>query len=255
LITDPAFYAVAIPAVLLSGIAKAGANGLGILAVPLMALAVSPAVAAAVLLPILCAMDLLGLWAWRGRAHWSVLRTVLPGAMLGIVAGSLVFFTLDVRWVKIILGAESILFALHRIVAHRAIAARPARSPSHLLGGFWGGIGGFTSTLAHAGSPPLMQYLLPLKLDRDTLVATSVIFFTVVNAVKLVPYGLLGLLDASGLATALALAPAIPVGYWIGLRAVRALPEHWFQQVVVWSLLLIGIKLLWDGIAGRLADA
>jgi len=250
LITDPAFYAVAIPAVLLSGIAKAGANGLGILAVPLMALAVSPATAAAVLLPILCALDLLGLWAWRGRADWRVLRTLLPGAVLGIVAGSLVFFTLDVRWVKVILGAESILFALHRIVAHRAIAARPARGPSHAHGGFWGALGGFTSTLAHAGSPPLMQYLLPLKLDRDTLVGTSVIFFTVVNAVKLLPYGLMGLLDASGLTTALALAPAVPLGYWAGLRLVRALPEQWFQMLVEWSLLLIGIKLLWDGLAG-----
>jgi len=250
LITDLAFYAVAIPAVLLSGIAKAGANGLGILAVPMMALVVSPATAAAVLLPILCALDLLGLWAWRGRADWRVLRTLLPGAMLGIVAGSLVFFTLDVRWVKVILGAESILFALHRILAHRAIAARPARRPSHVHGGFWGALGGFTSTLAHAGSPPLMQYLLPLKLGRDTLVGTSVIFFTAVNAVKLVPYGLLGLLDTVGMATALVLAPAVPVGYWVGLRMVRALPEQWFQQLVVWSLLLMGIKLLWDGIAG-----
>jgi len=250
LITDPAFYAVAIPAVLLAGLAKASGNGLGMLCVPLMALAVSPAVAAAVLLPILIAMDALGLWAWRGRADRAVLRTLLPGALLGILIGALAFKTLDVRWVKGILGVESVLFALHRVIDRHGIAARPGRSASRLRGGFWGAVSGFTSTLAHAGSPPLMQYLLPLKLDKERLVGTTVIFFTAVNAVKLVPYGLLGLLDAGALATSLALAPVIPVGYWAGLRLVARLPEKVFYRVLVGSLLLIGIKLCWDAVLG-----
>jgi uncharacterized membrane protein YfcA len=248
-IGDPLFWAVSVPAVLLAGFGKASGNGLGMVAVPLMALAMSPAAAAAVMLPILIAMDLLGLWAWRGRADAAVLRTVLPGAMLGIAIGSLAFFALDVRWVKAILGVESVAFALHRIVARRAIAAAPARTPSRWAGGFWGTVSGFTSTLAHAGSPPLMQYLLPLKLDKERLVATTVIFFTVVNVAKLPPYAALGLLDASGLAASLALAPLVPLGYWAGVRLVRRLPEPVFHQLLVGSLLLIGIKLLWDAAA------
>lgn len=250
MITDPAFYAVAVPAVLLAGVGKASGNGLGMVAVPLMALTVSPVVAAAVMLPILCAMDLLGLWAWRGRADRAVLASVLPGALLGIVVGALVFFTLDARWVKLILGLEALAFALQRIVARHAIAAAAARPVSHLHGGFWGVLSGFTSTLAHAGSPPLMQYLLPLKLDKERLVATTVIFFTLVNFTKLVPYGLLGLLDASGLTTALVLAPAVPLGYQAGVWLVRRLSEVWFHRLLVGSLLLIGVKLLWDVVAG-----
>ena len=51
MITDPWFYVAAVPAVLLFGIAKGGfGGGLGVLAVPLMALVVSPLQAAAVLL-------------------------------------------------------------------------------------------------------------------------------------------------------------------------------------------------------------
>lgn len=250
MITDPLFYAVAVPAVLLAGVSKASGNGLGMLAVPLMALVVSPAVAAAVMLPILCALDALGLWTWRGRADPAVLRTVLPGAALGIAIGAWVFFALDARWVKAILGAETLAFALHRIVAHRAIAARPPRPPSHLHGGVWGALSGFTSTIAHAGSPPLMQYLLPLKLDKERLVATTVIFFTAVNYTKLLPYGLLGLFDGRGLATALVLSPAVPVGYWAGLWIVKRLSETWFHRLLVGSLLLIGVKLLWDAFVG-----
>jgi uncharacterized membrane protein YfcA len=250
LITDPAFYAVAIPAVLLADAAKASGNGLGMVAVPLMALAVSPATAAAVLLPILIVMDALGLWAWRGRADRAVLLTLLPGAMLGILIGALVFKTLDVRWVKAILGIESLLFAISRVVSRHEIAARPAAPPTRLTGTFWGLVSGFTSTLAHAGSPPLMQYLLPLKLERERLVATTVVFFTAVNLVKLVPYGMIGLFDASVLTTALVLAPVIPVGYWAGIRLVNRLPERAFHQLLVGSLFLIGIKLCWDAFVG-----
>ncbi len=246
MLSDPAFWATAVPAVLLAGLSKASGNGLGMLAVPLMALTMSPAAAAAIMLPILIAMDALGLWAWRGRADAATLKAVLPGAMLGIVLGTLAFSVLDVRWVKALLGAESVAFALHRIVARHAIAAAAPRPQSALAGGFWGTVSGFTSTLAHAGSPPLMQYVLPLKLDKERLVATTVIFFTVVNAVKLVPYGLIGLLDASGLTASLALAPVVPIGYWAGLKLVRVLPEPVFHRLLVGSLLLIGIKLLFD---------
>ena len=69
LITDPLFYAAAIPAVLLFGISKGGfGGGLGTAAVPLMALVISPVQAAAILLPILCLMDLVALWKFRGTA-------------------------------------------------------------------------------------------------------------------------------------------------------------------------------------------
>ena len=250
MIHEAAFWLVAVPAVLLAGVAKASGNGLGMVAVPLMALAMPPAVAAAVMLPILCAMDALGLWAWRGRADAAVLRSLLPGAMLGIVLGTLAFFALDVRWVKALLGAEAVAFALHRIAArHRIAAARP-HAPSAWRGGFWGTVAGFTSTLAHAGSPPLMQYLLPLKLDKERLVATTVVFFTVVNAAKLPPYWAIGLIDGSGLLASLALATFVPLGYWAGIRLVRRLSDALFHQVLVGSLLLIGIKLLFDAVIG-----
>jgi hypothetical protein len=249
-LADPAFWAVAVPAVLLAGFSKASGNGLGMLSVPLMALAMSPAVAAAVMLPLLIAMDALGLWAWRGRADADTLRSVLPGAMLGILIGALAFSVLDVRWVKGLLGAEAVAFALHRIVARHAIAAAPPRPASRLAGGFWGAVSGFTSTLAHAGSPPLMQYLLPLKLEKERLVATTVIFFTVVNAVKLVPYGAIGLFDLSGLTASLALAPFVPLGYWAGIRLVKVLPETIFYRLLVGSLMVIGIRLLYDAFVG-----
>ena len=60
IITDPYFYGVAVPAVLLLGVSKSGFGaGFGALAVPMMALAVSVPDAAAILMPVLLVMDLL----------------------------------------------------------------------------------------------------------------------------------------------------------------------------------------------------
>ena len=86
--------------------------------------------------------------------------------------------------------------------------------------------------------------------DKLRFVATSVYFFSVVNYVKLVPYASLGLLDASNLATSMLLAPVVPLGYWIGYRFARQVPEKWFFAFVNWSLVVTGIKLLYDVVAG-----
>jgi uncharacterized membrane protein YfcA len=81
MIADPLFYLLAVPAVLLAGISKGGfGGGLGILAVPLMSLAVAPPQAAAVMLPILCVMDLMGVWAYRGKWDRANMAILVPAA-------------------------------------------------------------------------------------------------------------------------------------------------------------------------------
>ena len=204
-LSDPTlFYVMAVLAVLLAGFSKASAaGGVGLMAVPLMSIAIAPQHAAAIMLPILCALDLLGLWAYRGKYDLRLLRQLVPGAIVGIVVGALVFKTVDVRWVKGLLGAECLVFALHRIVGTRRREQAPAGKPDRARAGFWSAISGFTSTLAHAGGPPILQYLLPLKLEKTLLVATTVYYFTIVNYLKLVPYAWLGLLERANLGTSL----------------------------------------------------
>jgi uncharacterized membrane protein YfcA len=251
-LSDPTlFYLMAVLAVLLAGFSKASAaGGVGLMAVPLMSIAIAPQHAAAIMLPILCVLDLLGLWAYRRQYDWRLLRQLLPGALVGILIGALVFKTVDVRWVKGLLGAECLVFAVHRILGTRRFEAAAGAAPNIARAGWWSAISGFTSTLAHAGGPPILQYLLPLKLPKALLVATTVYFFTVVNYLKLVPYAMLGLLEQANLGTSLLLAPAIPVGYWIGWRFTRLIPEKPFYTFINLSLAATGLKLLWDGVTG-----
>ena len=246
---SPAFWALAVAATFLFGMSKAGFGGAaGSLGVPLMALAVSPVFAAAVMLPILLVIDVVGMFVFRGRADPANLRIILPGAMIGIAAGWLMFGHVDPRWIKLLIGIEAVLFALDRFrAARRAHLAVPS-APTFLPGVFWSTIAGFTSFISHAGGPPIMQYLMPQNMEKMRLVGTTVIFFTVVNFAKLGPYAHLGLVDVSYLSVSLILVPVIPLGYFMGYRLLQAVDMRGFNLVTAWTLLLAGSKLIHDGL-------
>lgn len=254
IITDPLFYAVAVPAILIVGISKGGvAGGLGSVSVPMMALAISPVQAAAIMLPILCLMDLFGLRAYRGIWDRRNLALMLPGALAGILVGSLTFRYLSDDGVRLIVGTVALVFVLYQwfgqYVLRRAADHRSSPGPA---GAFWGAVAGFTSFVAHAGGPPIHVYLLPQRLDKTLYVGTLVVFFTVVNYVKLLPYGLLGQLSADNLGTALVLSPLAPLGIWLGVRFHRMLSERLFYTLCFVFLGIAGVKLIHDGLAGML---
>ncbi len=254
IITDPLFYVAAVPAVLIFGVSKGGiGGGLGVLAVPMMALVTSPIQAAAILLPILCVMDLFGLHAYRGIWHRRNIALMLPGALAGIAVGTLTFRYLSDDVVRLIVGAVAIGFVAYHwaggLVLRRAADHRTRPGPAGL---FWSAISGFTSFVAHAGGPPLHIYLLPQRMDKTLYMGTLIVFFAVVNFVKLVPYGFLGQLSADNLGTALVLSPLAPVGIWIGVRFHRMLSERLFYNLCFAFLTLSGAKLIWDGLDGML---
>lgn len=248
------FYPVAIAGILLTGIAKGGfGGGAAGIGVPLMSMFIAPPTAAAIMLPILCAMDLFGVHAWRGRWSRAHLGVLVPGALAGIALGGLAFGAMSVNAIRVVVGAIAVLFALNRwFRLSERLAARLARAtapPGRVAGTFWGAVSGFTSTLAHAGGPPFVIYLLPHRPDKTTFVATSVVFFLIVNYAKLVPYAMLGQLNAANLATSLLFAPLAPIGIRLGVWLHRRLPEAVFYQVTYVLLFASGGKLLRDALS------
>ena len=246
MITDPWFYAVAIPSVLLMGLSKSGFGaGFGALAVPLMALAVPVPQVAAIMLPLLAVMDAFGLAAlWRDRDR-ALIRLLLPAGLVGTLVGTLLFGLLSATVVAGMVGALTLGFlALRRFFPAKADAPPPPR----WLGWLLGMTSGFTSFVAHAGGPPIGFYVLPLKLKPVVFTATMSVFFAAVNVSKWIPYAWLGLIDSRNMTTSLALAPLAPLGVWAGVKLVRRIPQRLFYGLFELGMLLTGLKLLWDGL-------
>ena len=246
LITDPFFYAVAIPAVLLLGISKSGFGaGFGSLAVPVMALAVTVPQAAAILMPLLLLMDLLGVAAFRKDFDFKFLKFLVPFGLVGTLVGALLFRLLDARMVAGIVGGFTLLFLAQRLLFPPTPDSPP---PPRWLGAVLTVTSGFTSFVAHAGGPPLSAYVIPLRLSPVKFTATMAFFFFVINLSKWLPYAWLGLLDLRNMATSVVLLPLAPLGVWIGVRLARRISAVWFYRILYAGMLLTGIKLLWDSV-------
>ena len=250
MLTDWFFYALAVPAFLVVGVSKGGlGSGVGSMGVPLMALAIPVPQAAAIMLPLLMVMDAIGLWKYRTQYARGHMAFLMVGAALGTMLGYLAFERLDEAWVRVIVGAVAVVFTANDWLVAALGRAAPAQGPSWPKGVFWSAVSGVTSFVANAGGPPLQVYLLPLRLDKTAFVATTVVFFAAVNAMKLGPFVYLGLFSFENLATSLVLLPFAPLGMALGIWLHARVPEKPFFFWCNVFLLLTGVKLLWDGIA------
>jgi len=246
LITDWYFYAVTIPAVLLLGISKSGFGaGFGSLAVPMMALAVTVPQAAAILMPVLLVMDILGMAAFRKDFDLKLLKFLIPFGLVGIVIGALLFKLLDARTVAGIVGIFTLLFLAQRLLFPPKVDSPP---PPKWLGAILTATSGFTSFIAHAGGPPVNAYMIPLRMSPVKFTATLAFFFFFINLSKWIPYAWLGLLDTRNMVTSLALLPLAPIGVFIGVRLARRVNQVLFYRLVYLGMFLTGIKLVWDAL-------
>lgn len=247
MLLDGAFFAAMVPAVILMGLSKGGFSGLGLLSLPLMALVVSPVTAAAIMLPLLIAQDVVTVWSYRREFDRRNLMTLAPGALIGILAGYLLAAKVSDAAVGLAVGVISIGFALRRLLSGGQ-AERRVRRASWSGGSLWGFICGFTSMIAHAGGPPFQIYVMPQKLPPAVFVGTGAIFFAAINWVKVLPYLALGQFSPQNLLASAALLPVAIVATFAGVWLVRRVPAERFYGIIYWLLLLVGARLIWDGI-------
>ncbi len=196
-ITDPLFYLLAIPAITILGIGKGGFSGIGMIATPLMALVLPPLQAAAIVQPILVVQDAISAYVYRRHFDAWNLKVLIVGGVIGVGLAWLVAVHVSDAQVRIMVGTIGVAFVLYTWLGR--IPAEPKR-PQAVAGVFWGAMTGITSTLAQAGAPPFQVFMLPQKLDKLTLVGTTLIFFAALNWMKLVPYFALGQFTAQNLA-------------------------------------------------------
>ena len=242
------FWLAAVVAASMVGMGKGGIPIVGMLAVPVMALVMNPIVAAGMLLPVFVVSDMFGLYAYRREFDRRVLAIVVPAAMVGVGIGWATASVVSEAAVTLLVGVIGLAFALNLILRRPAVEG-PKRAEV-APGLFWGAVSGFTSFVSHAGAPPYQVYTLPLGMPKAVFAGTSTIAFAIINAVKLIPYYALGQLNPGNLKMAAVLSIPAVIAVFAGVKLVRRMPERLFFRLVVWALLLISLKLVWDGVRG-----
>ncbi len=249
---DPSIYYAAIPAVLLVGLTKGGmGEALALMGVPLLAMAVPPVQAAAILLPILVVMDCVSLWIWRQYNDRMVLKMLLPGALVGLAIGWATSAYVPRDALRLIIGLITVLFALRyfylgwRVRHGHVIHARPHRLlPAAVLGT----LAGYGSFVAHAGGAPYQVYGLPLKLPPRNYTGAAVRFFAILNFIKLGPYFALGQLDTANLAISATLVPLAIAATALGGFLVKRMRPEVFYPFMYAMAFITGLNLVYDGL-------
>ncbi len=103
--------------------------------------------------------------------------------------------------------------------------------------------------IAHAGGPPFQIYVIPQRLPRDIFVGTGVMFFAAVNLIKVPPYLALGQFSRENLLTSAVLFPLAVASTLAGVWLVRRVAAERFYDIVYGLLLLLGVKLVIDGVS------
>lgn len=243
----PTFWFAAVAAVVLLGIAKAGfGGGVGVVGTPLLSLTVPVGEAVALLLPLLMLCDVFSVWHYRTTFHHRSVARLLPGAAVGIAAGTAFFgyFLGNQQILRLGVGVLALAFVAFQMVRRLAGGVPAGRRPPTAEGVALGIVAGFTSTLAHVGGPPVSVYLLPQRLPRQLFVGTTVIVFTAINWMKVPSYLWLDLYHVGNLATVAVLAPLTYVGVRLGIWLNRHVEEEWFNRVVYGILFVTGAKLV-----------
>ena len=246
MILDPAFYLVAAISVACLGLSKGGFIGFGLIATPLLALAIPPVQAAAILLPIMLAQDIFSAWCFRREWDRRTILATLPGAPLGIALAWALAACLNDAVVRVAVGLLGLVFAFNHWSGRKPMKGGLPQ------GMFWGTVSGFTGTLANAGGPPVLIYVLPQQLAKMTFVGTMAVFFAALNGMKLVPFFALGQFSFRNLATSTALLPLAIAANFAGIWLVRRIPTDAFYRMAYALVTAISVALIGQGLAGGL---
>ncbi len=239
-----AFLIVIALACFLTGLSKGGLGGImGAMITPMMALVMPAELAVGLMLPILMlgdAFTILAHWRrWESRLIWRLLL----GALVGVTLATYVITNLPSTVLRRGLGAIVLLFVLYRLFERRIRRGLDyaSRGWHGLLAG---SVAGFTSTLAHAGGPPITIYLLMQDLAPTTFVATSALFITALNWIKVPYYFYAGLFRFDLQVRLIWLAPLVPLGVWAGKRLVQRIDKLWFERMIIVFLSITGLSLI-----------
>jgi uncharacterized membrane protein YfcA len=238
------FFGTTAVVICLIGLSKGGFGGTtGVLATPLMALVIPANQVIGLLLPILMIADVFAVTSHWKRWDQKLVILLLPGAVIGVLIGTLFLTSVSSLALRRGLGVIALLFVFYKLFEQSILSSTEYRAQN------WHGLtagvaAGFSSSLAHTGGPPITIYLLMQKITPRAFVATSALFFTVLNWIKVPSYFYADLFDFKLLWRVAWLLPLLPISVWLGKWAAIRINKLTFDRIIIFFLAVSGVWLL-----------
>lgn len=244
---DPAFVALVVAILgFLIGVSKGGFGGLGALLTPLLSLLLPVSLAVGVLLPMLMVGDAFAVSMYWREWNAELVRRMLPMGVVGAIAGTFLLAGLPPDGLRIALGIFVLLLVAYKVFSDRLQAMRYKAKPWHApAAGF---LAGLASGMFNNGGPAFSSYLLLQNLSARPFIATSAIYFALLNLIKVPGFLYTGVLDLSLLFSLWWVFPFIPIGIWVARITLTRLSPSAFEGVIVVLLIFSSLWLLWQSL-------
>ena len=224
--------------------AKGGFGGLGALLTPLLALVLPVASAVGVLLPMLMVGDVFAVTMYWKEWDIDLVKRMLPAGIVGALAGTVLLSSIPSNSLRIILGAFVLVVVAYKFLSDRIQAIRYDPRPWHAPTA--GLLAGVASGMFNSGGPAFNSYLLLQKLKARRFIATSAIFFALLNLIKVPGFLYTGVLNVPLLLSLWWVFPFIPVGIWVARMTLTRVSPSAFEWIIIVLLIFSSLYLFWQ---------
>jgi uncharacterized protein len=226
------------------GFAKGGFGGLGALLTPILALVLPVALAVGVLLPMLMVGDVFAVTMYWKEWDADLVKRMLPAGIVGAIAGTFLLSWLSPDGLRITLGIFVLVLVAYKFVSDRIQAIRYEPQPWHSpAAGFLSGV---ASGMFNNGGPAFSSYLLLQKLQARPFIATSAIYFALLNLIKVPGFLYTGVLNLPLLFSLWWVFPFIPVGIWVARVTLTRVSPSAFEWIIIVLLIFSSLWLFWQ---------
>jgi uncharacterized protein len=242
---DPIFVAVVIALLgFLIGVTKGGFNVLGGLLTPVLSLVVPVSTAVGILLPMLIVGDVFAIYMYWREWDVALVRKMLPAGIIGALVGTYLLATLSANALRIALAIFVLILVAYKFSSDRL--ARLAYQPRRWHSPVMGGLAGLASGMFNNGGPAFNSFLLLQKLPPRIFIATTALFFALLNLIKVPGFLVTGVLDVPLLLSVWWVFLFIPLGIWAARWMITHLNQQAFEWVIMGLLIVSSVILLWQ---------
>ena len=227
----------------MSGMAKTGLPGMGILVVPIMAHVWGDAKGSVgALLPILVASDILSVLIFRRNADWRSLLRITPWVSGGLGLGYAALRAVGPEIFRPFLGGLILLLLALELLRARLSWENLPHHPVFVA--FIGVATGFSTMVGNVAGPVMSIYLLCQGMNKERFMGSVGWFFLIINLSKVPFMAQLGMITRESLAFDLRMVPGIVVGALIGRWLLSRMSMAVFTRLVQALALVSGVWLM-----------